>query len=99
MRVNEAESFPHPTLANHFIQFGISTWTQDEPLEEQTESIRRAVYNADGVFSPHGSCEIPMEDMGLLVRACVDRDRIGIAELNDIIGAINESIRRQSQPN
>lgn len=94
MRVNE--SFAHPTLENHFIQFGVSTWTENEEEAEQTESIRRAVYNEDGVFSPHGSSEVPIEDMGLLIRACIDRDRIGIDEIANILNSISESLRRQA---
>lgn len=70
------EQIPHPTLPNHQIQFGTSTWTEDEPAGSRTESVRRAVYNEDGVFSPHGSSEIPMEDMPLLIRECVKRKKI-----------------------
>ena len=90
------EQVPHPTLENHFIQFGISTWTENESREEQTGSIRRAGYNEDGIFSPHGSSEIPIEDMGLLIRACIDRDRLSIREMTDILAVISESLRRLS---
>ena len=48
------DEFPHPKLNNHRIQFWVSTWTKDNSNNEQTESIKRAVYNEDGVFSPHG---------------------------------------------
>jgi hypothetical protein len=90
------ERFNHPQgLPNHQIHFGISTWTQDEEVIDQTQSIRRAVYN-DGRFSPHGSSEIPMEDMGLLTRLCVARDLLDINELTLIQNEITESIRRQT---
>ncbi len=94
MRVNENESFAHPEHENHFIQFGISTWTENKL--EQTESIRRAVYNEDGKFSPHGSSEIPLEDMGLLIRACIVRDKISVEEMADILKDISESIKRRT---
>jgi hypothetical protein len=93
MRVTEA--FPHPSLDNHEIQIGISTWTENNPLDEQSESIRRAVYNAEGKFSPHGSSEIPIEDMTLLIRACIQRDKISLQEMSDILTDISESIKRQ----
>lgn len=95
MKVNE--SFPHPNenLLNHYIQFGISTWTENEAPSEQTESIRRAVYNDGGIFSPHGSSEIPMEDMTLLMRACIERDKIEINELTVLLDEISNSIKRQ----
>ena len=94
MRVTE--SFDHPTLPNHIIQLGISTWTEGEPESEQTESIRRAVYNDEGIFSPHVSSEITMEDIGLLIRACIERDRIDIREMTEILSEISDSIRRQT---
>jgi hypothetical protein len=94
MKVNKDETFPHPYLLNHFIQFGISTWTEDEPETDQTESIRRAVYNDDGKFSPRGSSEVPIEDMELMIRACIQRDKIGIEELTNILSDIAESIKR-----
>lgn len=89
-------SFPHPSLDNHEIQIGVSTWTENNPLNEQTESIRRAVFNEDGKFSPHGSSEIPIEDMTLLIRACIQRDRISRQEMSDILNDITASMQRQS---
>lgn len=93
MRVTEA--FPHPILENHAIQIGISTWTQNNEVEEQTESIRRAVYNDEGKFSPHGSSEIPIEDMALLIRVCIQRDKISRQEMSDILNDISASLQRQ----
>lgn len=95
MRVTE--SFDHPELPNHVIQLGISTWTESRPESQQSMSIRRAVYNDDGKFSPHGSSEIPMEDMGLLIRACLERDNISISEMTQILNEISNSILRQSR--
>ena len=89
------ESFPHPSLNNHEIQIGVSTWTENNPVDDQSESIRRAVYNEDGKFSPHGSSEIPIEDMTLLIRACIQRDRISRQELSDILEDITASMQRQ----
>ena len=93
MRVTEA--FPHPNLDNHEIQIGISTWTENNPVDEQSESIRRAVYNADRKFSPHGSSEIPIEDMALLIRTCIQRDRISLQEMSEILIDISASLKRQ----
>lgn len=70
------EEIDHPDLPNHTIQFGISTWTENNPVNMQTESVRRAVYNSGGTFSPHSSSEIPMEDMPLLISECVKRGKI-----------------------
>jgi hypothetical protein len=94
MRVTE--TFPHPYLENHKIQIGVSTWTENNPVDEQSESIRRAVYNADGIFSPHGSSEIPIEDMTLLIRTCIQKDKISPEEMADILNDITESMQRQS---
>lgn len=94
MRVNEEESIDHPFLRNHFIQFGISTWTENEQPMNQTESIRRAVYN-NGTFSPHGSSEIPLDEMGMLIRRCFELDKISINEMTEILNAISSSIQRQ----
>lgn len=91
--MNVIEEIDHPTLQNHKIQFGISSWTKDEAEENKTESIRRAVYNEDGIFSPHGSSEIPMEDMPLLIRECIIRNKISINDMADILDAISLSIR------
>ena len=96
MIVNEEESIDHPNLRNHFIQFGISTWTQDELESEQAESNRRAVYNEDGKFSPYGSSEIPLNEMGLLIRKCLELDKISIQEMTEILDEIPASILRQS---
>jgi len=70
------EKIDHPYRPNHIIQFGISTWTENSPIDLQTDSVRRAVYNSGGIFSPHGSSEIPIEDMPLLIRECVKRRKI-----------------------
>jgi len=94
MRVTD--EFPHPTLNNHSIQFGISTWTKNSPPDEQTESIRRAVYNDDGIFSPHGSSEIPMEDMTLLIRSCIQRNKISIEDMANILSDISVSLRNRT---
>lgn len=90
------EEFPHPNLRNHFIQFGTSTWTENEISANQSNSIRRAVYSQEGRFSPHGSSEIPIEDMGLLFRECVSRDLISVEELNNILNEIIASIQRRT---
>jgi hypothetical protein len=95
MIVNEEESIAHPEFRNHFIQFGISTWTENLPESEQEESIRRAVYNQDGVFRPHGSSEIPLNEMGLLFRRCLELDKISIQEMTEILDGISASIRRR----
>ena len=95
MIVNESESIAHPELRNHFIQFGVSSWTQDEHESEQTESIRRAVYNQDGVFSPYGSSEIPLDEMVLLFRRCLELDKFSIEEMTEVLDEISTSIRRQ----
>jgi hypothetical protein len=70
------EEINHPNLPNHTIQFGISTWTESNPVNMQTESVRRAVYNSDGKFSPHGSSEIPLEDFPFIISECVKRGKI-----------------------
>ena len=93
MRVTEA--FPHPSLDNHIIQLGVSTWTENNPENEQTESIRRAVYNANGIFSPHGSSEIPIEDMTLLIRTCIQNNRISRHDMADILKDIAASYQQQ----
>lgn len=95
MKVNNTESIAHPEFPNHFIQFGISTWAEDLPESEQEESIRRAVYNQDGVFSPHGSSEIPLNEMGMLFRRCLELDKIDIQEMTEVLNEISASVRRQ----
>lgn len=74
MKVEYSE--PHPLYKEHFIQIGISTWTENEPIQLQTQSVRRAVYN-NGVFSPHGSSEVPIEDLLLLLKVCLIKGKIG----------------------
>lgn len=91
------ESTDHPEYRNHFIQFGISTWTENLPESEQEESLRRAVYNQDGVFSPHGSSEIPLNEMGMLFRICLELDKIDIKEMTEVLIEISASIGRQSR--
>lgn len=85
MIVDETKTETHPEFPNHYIQLGISTWTQNLPANEQEESIRRAVYNPDGVFSPHGSSEIPVSDMPLLINTCIKHDKIKKRDLVKII--------------
>ena len=70
------EEIDHPYLSYHKIQFGVSTWSENETNDNQSQSIRRAVYNSDGIFSPHGSSEIPIDDMALLMRECIRRRKI-----------------------
>ena len=88
------ERIEHPVHDNHFIEFGISTWTQEQDEPNQTESIRRTVYNEDGKFSPHGSSEIPLEEMGFLFRECLRRDRVNIEEMIRVLSEISDSISR-----
>lgn len=96
MRVNNLETIPHPEFPNHFIQFGISTWTENLVETEQEESIRRAVYNLDGLFSPNGSSEIPLNEMGMLFRRCLELDKIDVQELTEVLNENSSSIRRQT---
>lgn len=91
------ESTDHPEYRNHFIQFGISTWTENLPETEQEESMRRAVYNQDGVFSPHGSSEIPINEIAMLFVKCLERDKIKIHEMDKVLDEISKSIKRQSK--
>ena len=93
MKVNE--SFPHPELENHEIQIGVSTWTENNSKQNQSHSIRRAVYNEEGKFSPHGSSEIPIEDMPLLFRTCLQRDLIENEDMINILRDISESMQRK----
>ncbi len=95
MKVDSSKSFPHPYLPNHYIQLGISTWTEHLPLNEQEQSVRRAVYNAHGIFSPHGSSEVPIEDMGLLFSTCIQHDTISKKVLLSTIYKAIKSIFRQ----
>lgn len=90
-------SIEHPEFENHFIQFGISTWTENFPESEQEESIRRAVYNEDGKFNPHSSSEIPLNEMGLLFRRCLGLDKISIQEMTEVLTEVSASIRRQTR--
>lgn len=82
--MNVKEEIPHPNLRDHFIQFGTSTWTENEAEEYQTESVRRAVYN-NGKFSPHGSSEIPMEDMVMLLHECIIRKKLSRLQILKMI--------------
>jgi hypothetical protein len=91
------DSIDHPEFENHYIQIGFSTWTENLPESEQEESIRRAVYNQDGVFSPQGSSEIPISEMGLLFRRCLELNKISIQEMTEVLDEISASIRRQSR--
>lgn len=85
------DEIKHPALDNHFIQFGSATWSD---ITNPSESVRRAVYNEDGVFSPHGSSELPINDMGLMIRECLKRDKINIDEMKRIQSEISASLER-----
>ena len=91
MRVTETI----PIDAQHSIEFGIATWCQDRPKDEQVESIRNRYENEDGIFSPRGSSEIPLTDMEILVCECLKRDKLNIDEMSNILKEIAESIKRQ----
>lgn len=91
MKVLVTIPHPHP---NHEIQIGVSTWTENNSKQNQTQSIRRAVYNEEGKFSPHGSSEIPIEDMPLLIRTCLQRDLIENEDMINILRDISESMQR-----
>ena len=89
------EKIKHPSLPNHYIEFGIATWSEDDSNPE--ESIRRAVYNRDGVFSPHGSSEVPIEDIALLTKECIKRDKLSVEEMTELLSEIASSIKRQTE--
>jgi hypothetical protein len=96
MKVTEEILHPDSKLAKtHRIQFGISTWTEEAAEDEQTESVRRAVYNENGVFSPRGSSEVPMEDMALLICECIKRNKIPLNDIADILYHISSHIKNQ----
>jgi len=70
------------------IEIGESSWDSEE------RSIRRR-YQPDGKFSPHGSSEIPIEDLKIIMEAAARHDELEPKTCAEIIKALAESAHRQ----
>ena len=84
---------PDPTKTviidhEHSIEIGESTWDSTE------RSIRRR-YDPDGRFSPHGSSEIPIEDLKIIMETAARHDELDSKTCSEIIKALADSISRQ----
>ena len=84
---------PDPTKTiilgpDHSIEIGESTW---DPAER---SIRRR-YQPGGKFSPHGSSEIPIVDLKIIMEAAAKHDELDPKTCAEIIKALAASAHRQ----
>jgi hypothetical protein len=70
------------------IEIGESTWNPAET------SIRRR-YQPGGKFSPHGSSEIPIDDLKIIMEAAARHDELDPKTCAAIITALADSIHRQ----
>jgi len=75
----------------HRIEIGISTWSPRE-----TSVRNRYDDPKTGRFSPHGSSEIPIRDLEIIVSAVAKHDHLKPAECARIITALADSITRQT---
>lgn len=86
---------PNPTKTrtlspSHCIEVGASTWNPSET------SIRCRYEDPEsGRFSPHGSSEIPLEDLQHVMEVAAENDLLDVATCAKIIEAIARSIQRQ----
>lgn len=86
---------PNPALTrridpNHSIEVGISSWSESET------SIRSRYDGQTGRFSPHGSSEIPIPDLRLIMEVAALNDLPSVADCGAIIEALTASIQRRT---
>jgi len=70
------------------IEIGESTWDPEE------RAIRRR-YNPNGIFSPHGSSEIPITALKPIMEAAAQHDELDPKTCAEIIKALADSVHRQ----
>ncbi len=79
--------------SEHSIEFGQASW------DNGVESIRRRKNNVGGTYDPISSSEIPINsgfiDIGELLLACLNRDKISIKGMLKISFAILKSVIRK----
>jgi|GEM_PF-1001260 len=78
------------------LEFGISTWTENQSSKNQTESVRNRYDTEEGRFSPHGSSEIPLGDIPLIITECLKRDKIPLSDMLEILHEVSNSINRRT---
>jgi len=81
-------------LPNYSIEFGISTWTENEKEENQTFSIRNRFDTEEGKFNVHASSELDFWDLEQLIIESLRRDRINRNRILEIVNAANQSLQR-----
>lgn len=74
----------------HSVEFGLSTW------DEACLSVRNRYDRADGGFSPHGSSELPLDDLPLLIIEASRRQLFDVASIARMIVALAASLPSQS---
>ena len=74
---------------SHSIEVGKSTW------DDQEMSIRSRYDGETGRFSPHGSSELPLCDLQLLMESAATHDLLSPNVCATIIHALSDSIKRQ----
>lgn len=77
----------------HSIEFGFSSWNSNE------RSIRRRKQNINGVFSPNGSSEIPINgfiDISFLICECLKEDLLDNQNIKTLYNELQLSATRKN---
>jgi hypothetical protein len=73
-----------PDIQNYSIEWGYSTWSEDELEENKDWSIRNRYEKSGGGFNVRGSSEIPWEDFKKLIKESVNENQFSNKELRTI---------------
>lgn len=74
----------------HSLEFGDATYDNVSPV------IRNRYDNANGVFSPRASSEVPLEDFVEMCRFAGEEDIFSTPELAVMLKYLSESLSRQN---
>lgn len=90
MEVKDEVSFKIKT--GYSIEWGYSTWSKDEPVDQKDWSIRNRYSNQHGGFNYRGSSELPWEDFKLMITESIKRNHFEKEDLAAILNEISDCL-------
>lgn len=90
MEVKDEVSFNNKS--GYSIEWGYSTWSKDESVDQKDWSIRNRYSTQYGGFNIRGSSEVPWEDFKLMISESIKRNHFEKEDLAAMLKDISECL-------
>jgi hypothetical protein len=73
----------------HWIEWGLATWTENKPMDQKDKSIRNRYNKESGGYNLAGSSEIPWDDFLHMIHESIKRRKFSKDELREILDEVS----------